>query len=410
MPNSLSANHTASSDSNTTYVTLCYRRPVSAAPLSTDVSDEPPPPFNPLKPSRLLLRLVLRCQKITIQSNSSHLVQINCSKSSVNHERNALCAATSGSNSKEGKSSRALLMPGRDLNESYSGMTRDPSSGYSRSKARTRDPPFTRLVFTRESNESSTRDSGEYSLAIRIANESKILARHIACIHLTQSPFMPDEHPRAIARGHSAVHEAGTEGGGGDGGDGGSDSEMVVMVVVRQQQQARHGAKPKIQHLACSQGQNTHPKGRLTIVRAAEATIVALWVVVVMTEYSRQVLVPPRPYSRSVCDPTRYRSADQTSRITETPDRIKYSSFLVIRKLVEVSNAGFGIGITTGASKPCGENLCEDKTHVKESYRVIGEKVACPETTRGYALGCGDPSRVIAPDASGKSNKDNMPR
>ncbi|KAF9018679.1 hypothetical protein BDZ89DRAFT_1117045 [Hymenopellis radicata] len=111
-----------------------------------------------------------------------------------------------------------------DLNESYSGMTRDPSSGYSRSKARTRDPPFTRLVFTRESNKSSTRDSGEYSLAIRIANESKILARHIACIHLTQSPFMPDEHPRAIARGHSAVHEAGTEGGGGDGGDGGSDT------------------------------------------------------------------------------------------------------------------------------------------------------------------------------------------
>ncbi|KAF9020867.1 hypothetical protein BDZ89DRAFT_1043106 [Hymenopellis radicata] len=42
---------------------------------------------------------------------------------------------------------------------------------------------------------------------------------------------------------------------------------------------------------------------------------------------------------------------------------------------------------TTGASKPCGENLCEDKTHVKESYRVIGEK-----------------------NASGKSNKDNVPR
>ncbi|KAF9024503.1 hypothetical protein BDZ89DRAFT_1186874 [Hymenopellis radicata] len=56
------------------------------------------------------------------------------------------------------------------------------------------------------------------------------------------------------------------------------------------------------------------------------------------TEYSRRVLMPPRPYSRSACDPTRYRSADQTSRITETPDRIKYSSFLVIRKLVEVSN------------------------------------------------------------------------
>ncbi|KAF8987735.1 hypothetical protein BDZ89DRAFT_1202068 [Hymenopellis radicata] len=110
-------------------------------------------------------------------------------------------------------------MTDRDLNESYSGMTRDPASGYSRSKARTRDPSYTRLALTRESNESSTRGSGKYSQVIRITNESRILARHLAYTHLPHSPFMPGEHPRAIARGHSAMHDTGTEGGGGGGGD-----------------------------------------------------------------------------------------------------------------------------------------------------------------------------------------------
>ncbi|KAF9033780.1 hypothetical protein BDZ89DRAFT_1111243 [Hymenopellis radicata] len=55
------------------------------------------------------------------------------------------------------------------------------------------------------------------------------------------------------------------------------------------------------------------------------------------TEYSRRVLVPPRPYSRSFSDPTRYRSADQTGRVAETPGRIEYPSIRVTRELVEVS-------------------------------------------------------------------------
>ncbi|KAF8987906.1 hypothetical protein BDZ89DRAFT_1055451, partial [Hymenopellis radicata] len=99
-------------------------------------------------------------------------------------------------------------------------------------KVHTRDPPFTRLALTRESNESSTRDSGKYSEVIRITNESRILARRITYTHPTQRPFMPDEHPRAIARGHSAVHEAGTEGGGGGGGGGGGESDGDGGVVV----------------------------------------------------------------------------------------------------------------------------------------------------------------------------------
>ncbi|KAF9027817.1 hypothetical protein BDZ89DRAFT_1256575 [Hymenopellis radicata] len=43
----------------------------------------------------------------------------------------------------------------RDLNESYSGMTRDPSSEYSRSETPTRDPLLTRLALIRESDGSS---------------------------------------------------------------------------------------------------------------------------------------------------------------------------------------------------------------------------------------------------------------
>ncbi|KAF9017326.1 hypothetical protein BDZ89DRAFT_1045193 [Hymenopellis radicata] len=42
-----------------------------------------------------------------------------------------------------------------DLNKSYSGMTRDPSSEYSRSEAPTRDPSLTRLALIRESDGSS---------------------------------------------------------------------------------------------------------------------------------------------------------------------------------------------------------------------------------------------------------------
>ena len=52
---------------------------------------------------------------------------------------------------------------------------------------------------------------------------------------------------------------------------------------------------------------------------------------------SNRVLVPPRLYSRSFSDPTRYRSADQMGRVAETPGRIEYPSIRVIRKLVEVS-------------------------------------------------------------------------
>ncbi|KAF9005736.1 hypothetical protein BDZ89DRAFT_1120404 [Hymenopellis radicata] len=93
------------------------------------------------------------------------------------------------------------------------GLTRDPSGKYSRPNEPTCDPQMTRPALTRESNKSSTRNSGKYSEVIRITNESRILAHHITYTHLTQGPFMPGEHPQAIAQGHSAVHEAGTEGG-----------------------------------------------------------------------------------------------------------------------------------------------------------------------------------------------------
>ncbi|KAF8995526.1 hypothetical protein BDZ89DRAFT_1052890 [Hymenopellis radicata] len=196
---------------------------------------------------------------------------------------------------------RHVLVNVRDLNESDPGLTRDPSGEYSRPEEATRDPCLTRPALTRESNESSTRDSGEYSQAIRITDDIP------GQLHGDTQPCMKQGLRVEVVvevmwwwkwwwwwwRGGSecrkekkltmtlfspriAVAPPPP-----------SPRHLVIGVVVdasSQQQQAQHGAKAKIHHPACSQGGRTHPDGRLTVVRAAEATIVALWVAVVMSD------------------------------------------------------------------------------------------------------------------------------
>ncbi|KAF9027224.1 hypothetical protein BDZ89DRAFT_1259250 [Hymenopellis radicata] len=115
-----------------------------------------------------------------------------------------------------------------DLNESDPGLTRDPSGEYSRLEEPTRDPYFTRPALTCESNESSQR-------------EFRVNSR----IKTPPNPFMHDEHPRAMARGHSAVHDAGLRvgwwlEGDRDGGGGGGEEEPNRDTVVGTKEEKTH--------------------------------------------------------------------------------------------------------------------------------------------------------------------------